>query len=192
MRKLITGFKVSLDMKFQGPGEYADWVPSWSEDYDLGDTIDACMLGGAMYPGYERYWSAMRSNPLAPSPITGTVATAAERDWSARIPTLPHYVLSRSLNLSDWPNTHFLRRLGQIADLKAQAGKDIYLMGGGALFKALTAAGLVDEIRLIVHPVAAGGPHDLFAADAPRQSLQLIRSQSLPDGLQRLDYAIVG
>ena len=45
MRRLISAFKVSLDMKFQGPGDYADWVPAWSEDYDLGESIDACLLG---------------------------------------------------------------------------------------------------------------------------------------------------
>ncbi len=190
MRKLISAFKVSLDMKFQGPGDYADWVPAWSEDYDLGGSIDACILGGAMYRGYEAYWSAMRANPTSPSPMTGTVATAAELVWAERIPDLPHYVLTRTLTEAKWPNTHFLGSTGQIADLKAQEGKDIYLMGGGALFRMLLAVGLVDELRLIVHPIAAGGTNDLFTHDAVRQSFRLSNTETLDGGLLRLDYAI--
>lgn len=191
MRKLISAFKVSLDMKFQGPGDYADWVPAWSEDYNLGDTIDACVLGGAMYRGYEGYWSAMRANPTAPSPMTGTIPTAGELAWSRCIPDLPHYVLTRTMTESKWQNTRFLDGIDRIAALKEQEGKHIYLMGGGALFRALLAVGLIDELRLIVHPITAGGTNDLFSHDAPRQPLQLLKNERLADDLLRLDYAVV-
>ncbi|WP_374631206.1 dihydrofolate reductase family protein [Ferrovibrio sp.] len=190
MRKLISAFKVSLDLKFQGPGDYADWVPAWSEDYDLGDSIDACVLGGAMYRGYEGYWSAMRTNPAAPSPMTGTVATADELKWAERIPDLPHYVLTRTMTESQWPNTRFLNDIDRITELKQQAGKNIYLMGGGAMFRRLMAEGLVDELRLIVYPIAAGGTNDLFTHDASRQPFRLLNAKRLDDGLMRLDYAV--
>jgi dihydrofolate reductase len=190
MRKLISAFKVSLDMKFQGPGDYADWVPAWSEDYDLGDSIDACILGGAMYRGYEGYWSAMRADPTGPSPMTGTVPTPGELVWSGRIPTSPHYVLTRTMSEAKWPNTRFFSHADQIAELKQQDGKDIYLMGGGAMLKALMALGLVDELRLIVYPTTAGGTNDLFTDEALRQPLTLLNSQRLDGGLLRLDYAI--
>jgi hypothetical protein len=57
MRKLIAGMKISADGKVEGPEGFADWVESWSEDYGLTEQIDACVLGGGMYPGYERYWT---------------------------------------------------------------------------------------------------------------------------------------
>lgn len=47
MRKLIAGFKVSVDGKIEGPQGYADWVGAWSEDYGLTGQIDACIVGGA-------------------------------------------------------------------------------------------------------------------------------------------------
>jgi dihydrofolate reductase len=190
MRRLISAFKVSLDMKFQGPGDYADWVPAWSEDYGLGESIDACLLGGSMYRGYEAYWSAMRADPVGPSPMTGTVPTTGELAWSGRIPTLPHYVLTRTMAEAKWPNTQFLGDTDQIAELKAQPGKDIYLMGGGAMLKHLMAVGLVDELRLLVYPTTAGGAHDLFATDALRRPLTLLKSQSLGGSMLRLDYAL--
>lgn len=188
MRKLIAGMKVSLDTKFQGPTGYADWVNGWSEDYDLTPEIDACLLGGAMYRGYEKYWSAMRADPHAPSPMTGAVPTPRELIWSDAIPTLPHYVLSREMTETAWPNTIFLRSIEDIAALKNQPGKAIYLMGGGHLVRLLMDRGLLDGLRLITYPVIAGGAHDLFGSDERRHGLDLIEVRDLPGGLIRSDY----
>ena len=63
MRKLITAMKISLDGKFEGPQGYADWVSAWSDDYGLTPEIDACVLGGRMYPGYEQYWTPIQDHP---------------------------------------------------------------------------------------------------------------------------------
>ncbi|TMV91784.1 dihydrofolate reductase [Thioclava sp. BHET1] len=191
MRKLVSAFKVSLDLKFQGPGDYADWVPAWSEDYELGKRIDACLLGGTMYRGYEGYWSAMMAAPAEPSPMTGTIPTPDERAWAARIPTLPHYVLSRDMDKTGWETTRVLRSVDEIAALKAQPGGDIYLMGGGALFRLLADAGLVDELRLITYPIVAGGPHDLFGSGATRRGLEMISSKIIDGGRLRTDYRLV-
>ncbi len=61
MRKLIAGFKISVDGRIAGPEGYADWVEAWSEDYGLTAQIDACIVGGGMYPGYEKYWTAIQT-----------------------------------------------------------------------------------------------------------------------------------
>jgi dihydrofolate reductase len=192
VRKLIAAFKVSLDLKFQGPGDYADWVDAWSDDYGLTPEIDACVLGGDMYRGYEGYWSAMMANPTAPSPMTGTVATPAELAWAEAIPSLPHYVLTRSDLAPAWPNARILRSTDDVAALKAGRGRAIYAMGGGRAFNALLDARLVDELRLIVHPVLAGGSHDLFAARDERRACRLARLRELDGGRVRLDYAFEG
>ena len=63
MRKLIAGMKLSLDGMVSGPEDMADWVDAWSEDYGLTPEIDACLLGGGMFPGYENYWTALRADP---------------------------------------------------------------------------------------------------------------------------------
>ena len=75
MRKLIAGMKLSLDGMVSGPEDMADWVDAWSEDYGLTPEIDACLLGGVMYAGYERYWSAIQENaPDLPLPMTGGIS----------------------------------------------------------------------------------------------------------------------
>ena len=49
----------------EGAEGYADWVDAWADDYGLTSHIDACLLGGRMYPNYELYWSAIQQNGLA-------------------------------------------------------------------------------------------------------------------------------
>ena len=82
MRKLIAGMKTSVDGKIEGPEGTADWVKAWSEDYGLTTQIDACVLGGGMYPGYEGYWTGIRNEPDKPAWITGSAPTAAEAEWA--------------------------------------------------------------------------------------------------------------
>ena len=130
MRKLITGMKVSLDGKMESAEGMADWVHAWSEDYDLTPEIDACLLGAVMYGGYERYWTGIQNEPDRPAWITGTPPTPAEIEWAGFIKRTPHYVLSNTINSALWPTTKFVRTLDEIAALKREAGKDIYLMGG--------------------------------------------------------------
>ena len=149
MRKLIAAMKTSVDGKIEGADGYADWVDAWSEDYGLTSQIDACLLGGQMYPGYELYWSAIQQNePGEPLPMTGSPPTAAEVAWARFAAETPHYVLSNTLTSAAWPNTSFVRGLEDIAALKQQPGKDIYLMGGAQITGSLIDAGLVDELRL--------------------------------------------
>lgn len=188
MRKIIAAMKVSLDMKFQGPEGYADWVDGWSDDYDLSGQIDACLLGGQMYRGYERYWSAMRDKPGEPSPMTGTIPTAGELAWSSRIPDLPHYIFSQTLTETEWANTRIIGNTSDIAALKAQSGKNIYLMGGADLVRRLIDEGLVDELRLITYPLIAGGPHSLFGSGDSRHAAELMAVRQLSNGLVRSDY----
>lgn len=188
MRKLIAGMKVSVDAKMEGPDGTADWVQAWSEDYGLMPQIDACVLGGGMYPGYERYWTSIQDEPEKPAWITGTAPTAAERDWARFAARTPHYVLSRTLKSAAWSRTSFVDGVEGIASLKRVPGKDIYLVGGARTTASLIDAGLVDELRLIVHPLVAGEGKALFATSQGRRALQLRQVRELPGGLVSLVY----
>ena len=190
MRKLIAGFKVSVDGKIEGPQGYADWVAAWSEDYGLTGQIDACIVGGGMYPGYEKYWSAIQAAGDMPLPMTGKLPTPAEVKWGQFAAGTRHYVLSTTLVQAQWPKTSFLRSVDEVAALKKKTGKDIYLMGGGRIAAALMDEGLVDEFRLILHPLIAGPGKTLFATTAHRRKLVLRKAQELGDGLVSLVYAI--
>jgi dihydrofolate reductase len=190
MRKLITGMKLSIDGKMEGPEGMADWVHAWSDDYGLTSQIDACVLGSAMYGGYERYWTGIQNEPDKPAWITGTPPTPAEVEWARFAARTPHYVLSNTVSTAAWPNTRFLTKLDDIAALKRESGKDIYLMGGAKITASLIDAGLVDEIRLIVYPLIAGPGKALFAATERRHKLELTKMQQLAGGKLGLTYAI--
>lgn len=190
MRKLIAGMKISVDGKIEGPEGMADWPSSWSEDYGLTEQIDACLLGGGMYPGYEGYWTGLQNEPDKPAWITGNPPTPAELEWADFIKTTPHYVLSNTLTSAAWPNTSFVRGLEEVATLKQQPGKDIYLIGGARITASLIDAGLVDELRLIVYPLIAGEGKALFATTEHRRSLELQKIQQLKDGLVSVIYRI--
>jgi len=189
MRKLIAGFRTSIDGKIEGPEGYADWVESWSDDYGLTPQIDACVLGGAMYPGYENYWTSIQNEPDKAHPLTGLTPTPAEIEWARFAAQTPHYVLSNTLTSALWPKTRLVRRLDDIAALKQQPGKDIYLMGGARITASLVDAGLVDELRLIVYPLIAGAGKALFATTERRRGLELRKVQQLQDGRVSLIYA---
>jgi dihydrofolate reductase len=190
MRKLITGMKLSLDGKIEGSEGYADWVEAWSDDYGVMQQIDACVLGGGMYTGYERYWTGIQNEPDTPAWITGSAPTPAEVAWARFAARTPHYVLSNSLTSALWPKTSLVRSLEDVAALKQQPGKDIYLMGGARIAASLIDAGLVDELRLIVYPLVAGDGKALFTT-TKRRGLELRKVEQLQGGRLSLIYGIV-
>jgi dihydrofolate reductase len=190
MRKLIAGMKISVDGKIEGPEGYADWVEAWSDDYGLTPQVDACVLGGGMYPGYEQYWTTIQNEPDKPHPLSGSVPTPAEIEWARFAAQTPHYVLSSTLTSALWPKTSFVRGLEEIAALKQQSGKDIYLMGGAQITASFIDAGLVDELRLIAYPLIAGEGKALFATTERRRGLELRKVQQLSDGRVSLIYGI--
>jgi dihydrofolate reductase len=188
MRKVIAGMKISVDGKTEGSQGMADWVAAWSEDYGLTSRIDACLLGGGMYPGYEGYWSGIQNEPDKPHWITGEPPTPAELEWARFAAQTPHYVLSSTLTSALWPKTRFVRQLDDVAALKRQSGKDIYLVGGARTTASLIDAGLVDELRLIVYPLIAGQGKELFATSEHRRRLELRKVQQLEGGRLSLIY----
>jgi dihydrofolate reductase len=180
----------SVDGKIAGSEGYADWVETWSDNYDLMPRVDACLLGAKMYVGYEQYWSAMQNEPSRPLPMTNRLPTPAELQWARFAKETPHYVLSSSLRSALWPKTTFLRGVEEVAALKAQSGKDIYLMGGAGALESLIDAGLVDELRLHVHPLIVGAGQALFATAKQRRRLELRSVQQLKGGRVSLVYGI--
>jgi len=190
MRKLIAGMKISLDGKYEGAEGMADWVDAWSNDYDVLPEIDACILGAGMYSGYEGYWTGIQNEPEKSHWITGKTPSEGELEWARVGAKLPHYVLSSKPISAKWPNTRSLRSLDDVAALKTQAGKSLYLVGGGRTTASLIDAGLVDELRLIVYPVIAGKGKELFANVDRRRGLEARTVKPLDGGKVFLTYGI--
>jgi dihydrofolate reductase len=186
MRKLIAGLKISIDGKADGADGPADWIEAWSDDYGLTPQIDACVLGGGMYPGYEWYWTSILNEPE--KPIGDHVPTAGEIEWARFAAKTPHYILSRTLAEATFPNTTIPRSFDAVSDLKQRPGKDIYLIGGVSAAAACMGAGLVDELRVIVYPLIAGEGKSAFP-NSPR-GLQLQDVEELGNGRARLAYVL--
>ena len=188
MRKLIAGMKISVDGKMEGPQGIADWVEAWSDDYNVLQQVDAALLGAGMYPGYETYWTAIQTAPDKLLPMTGKFPTRAEIEYAHFTAEAPHYVLSSTLHSAKWPRTKFVRSLNEVAALKEQPGRDIYLVGGARTTASLIEAGLVDELRLIAYPLIAGEGKSLFATVKDRRELELRNVQQLPGGRVSMIY----
>jgi riboflavin biosynthesis pyrimidine reductase len=76
----------------------------------------------------------------------------------------------------------------EIAELKRQPGKDITIIGSGALVGSLLGGGLLDELRLMVHPVILGGGKRLFEERVDREVLKLVDSRMFATGVVYLTY----
>lgn len=190
MRKIIAGMRSSLDGKIGGPDGYADWVETWADNYEIMPRVDACLLGAGMYPGYEQYWTAIQTNPTQILPMTGRLPTADEIEYARFAVRTQNYVLSNTLAAVEWATTQLIRGLGEVRALKQQPGKDIYLVGGARTVASLLDAGLVDELRLAVHPLIVGPGKALFEKTERRRALELRSVQQLRGGSVSLNYAV--
>jgi dihydrofolate reductase len=189
VRKIIAALVVSVDGFIEGPKGQLDWVDTWEDPFDLLPQIDACILGRAMYPGYEQYWGAILANPEGILPFTGRVATKGEIAYAHFAEKTPHIVLSRTLDNVAWKNTRIVRDLEEIRRMKQEPGKDMHAVGGATLVGSLMNERLVDELRLVVHPIILGGGKALFKDVQERHALTFLGAKPLESGLVRLTYS---
>lgn len=187
-RRIIAALEVSLDGLIEGPNGEVDWIGSWEDSFDLLPEIDTLVLGGGAYPGYEQYWQAILANPEGVQPLTGKVPSKGEIEYARFADRTPHVVLSRTLNTVAWQTTRIVREVADVAALKQQLGKAIHAVGGASLVSTLMNAGLVDRLRLTVHPVVLGKGKALFKDVEGRHGLELLETGRLAGGRVSLTY----
>ena len=109
------------------------------------------------------------------------------------MPGMKLIVFSRTLQEQDYPNVTIVAEKAEtvVAELKEKAGKDICLFGGGALFRYLAEAGLVDTVEVAVMPTLLGGGTPLLPGPAPRIALALTSHRIYKTGIALLEYRIV-
>ena len=143
-----------------------------------------------MYPGYEQYWLlAILADPAALSCRSPAGSRLPARLDTHTLPTR-HRTSScrqRSRQLA-WPIARILRSVDEIRLLKQQPGKDIHAIGGATLISSLMNMELIDEIRLVMHPVVLGGGKALFKDVERRHALELSDVGRLASGPVRLTY----
>ena len=188
-RDFVAAIQVSLDGYMQGANGEVDWVDSWSDALDLIPGADAAVLGGGMYPGYEQLWGSIASDPQSGKAMLGREVTEGEIDYARWTQASPHYVLSSTLADVNWPHARPVHDLAGLRTLKEQAGGDVYVVGGPTLVSSLLNAGLVDELRLIVHPIILGDGKGPFTG-LSRHALQLSGSEASRSGRLVIRYRV--
>ena len=103
------------------------------------------------------------------------------------------YVFSRTPHAATHPEVTWVHEepAGYVRRLRAQEGKDIWLIGGRVLFNHLLHAGLVDELMPAVHPRILGEGIPLFQAKTPAIPLEFLESTPYPTGLVTLRYRVL-
>jgi dihydrofolate reductase len=187
---MIAALQMSLDGYVQGANGEVDWVQAWNDALDLIPDVDAAVIGGGTYPGYEQLWGSIAADPQSGTAMLGREATEGEVEYARWTQRTPHYVLSTTLDTVNWETARLMRDVSELRSLKEQPGGAIYVIGGAALVSSLMNEGLIDEFRLIVHPIILGGGKALFAGVRDRQALELVQSHAGRSGRVVLTYRI--
>jgi dihydrofolate reductase len=170
MRRVRYFVATSLDSYIAGPDDEHDWIimdPTFDFN-DFFNGIDTVLLGRR------------------------TFERAMKQGGGGTMPGIQGYVFSRILRAEDYPDVIISGdAVATVSELRAEEGKkDIWLMGGGGLFRSLLDAGLVDTIELGVVPVLLGGGIPLLPSLPRRTRLELKNSRTYPSGIVSLQYDV--
>lgn len=189
-RRLIAAMQVTLDGRILGPDGEVDWVDSWADGLELLPPVDAFVLGGGMFPEYENFWAAIRADTGAAAEMLGREPYPRELDYARVAAETPHLVLSTTLTGTSWPSARILRDVDELREFRQEPGNAVYVVGGPRLLASLIDADLLDELRLIVHPVLAGDGPTLFSGITQRERLELVAAEPMASGRVHLAYAL--
>ena len=189
-RNVVAAFQMSLDGYIQGPLDEVDWVESWNDALDLVPDADVAVVGGGTFPGYEQLWGSIAADPQSGTAMLGRAATEGEIEYARWTQRTPHYILSTTLDKVNWGSAHLVRSVSELRLLLGQPADAVYVIGGAALISSLLNEGLIDEFRLIVHPVVLGGGKAPFADIKKRHALRLVQSREGRSGRVMLTYRV--
>ncbi|MEV4009149.1 dihydrofolate reductase family protein [Nonomuraea angiospora] len=180
MAKIISSFFISLDGVVESPDQWH--FPYWNDE--MGAVVEAGMRSaGAMLMGRKLYdeWSAYWTS------------TESDKEVAATLNGVRKYVVSSTLEKADWENTTVVNGdvAAELRALKEQIDGDIQVSGSATTVRWLLANGLLDELNLLVHPIAVGHGQRLFE-DGPTHALKLVKSETFETGVLNLTYVPAG
>jgi dihydrofolate reductase len=179
MRKVVASEFVSLDGVVESPDK---WHFPYFDD-EMGETIgsamaeaDAMLMGRVLYEEWAAFWPNQDpdENPVA-----------------AQMNGVRKYVVSTTLEEPlEWQNSTLIgdNVAEEISRLKEQPGKDISISGSPTLVRSLLQEDLLDELRLMLHPIVVGSGKRLFEDGGDQKALQLVDSETFSTGVLYLTY----
>jgi len=175
MGRIVSNFFMSLDGVVEAPDQ---WHMPYFND-EMGDAIGkgmatnkAFLMGRVLYDEWAGFWPN------------------SDDDFATFFNNHPKYVVSNSLEQADWNNTTIVsgdvRR--RLRELKDATDGDLVISGSATLVRSLLRDGLLDELRVLVHPIVVGRGGRLFEDDTTR-ALELAGHQVFSTGVLNLTYA---
>ncbi len=197
MRKLIVAEQMSLDGVIQSPGDpnedpsgnfhLGGWVVPYADEV-IGDALQdllsppfELLLGRRTYDIFAAYWPRVR-------------ADSPSRAIADRFNSVPKHVATHRSGTLEWQNSRALE--GDLADairaLKRQPGADLLTWGSGDMVRQLLAAGVVDELWLLLYPVVLGRGKRLFGDNAHVSAFAVAHSTTTRGGVLITRYVRSG
>src|SRR5215212_3076130 len=183
MRKVIGSELVSLNGVMEAP---QTWHLPYFND-EMGEAIgaamanaDAMLFGRVTYEEFAAFWPSQGGD---------------DQEFADYMNNTPKYVVSTTLQEPlEWQDSTLIKGslAEEISRLKQQPGKDISISGSGTLVRSLLKDGLIDELRLMVHPVVVGSGKRLFEEGGEEIALVLVDSKTFSTGVVYLTYAPAG
>ena len=175
MGKIVSNFFMSLDGVVEAPDQWH--MPYFNDEMGAAigkgmETNRGFLMGRVLYDEWAGFWPN------------------SEDEFAQFFNNHPKYVVSNSLERADWNNTTIVS--GDVAqrlqDLKDATDGDLVISGSATLVRSLLADGLLDELRLLVHPIIVGHGARLYDSDTP-QTLELVSQEVFSTGVLNLAYA---
>jgi dihydrofolate reductase len=169
MRRIRYAVAMSLDGYIAGPKGETDWiVPDPDVDF------------AAMFAEFDTFC------------IGGRTFEAMVSAGRAAVSGMQIFVFSRTLQQTDYPDVTIVAEKQEevLKSLRAKPGKDIWLFGGGSLFRDFLQAGFVDTVEVSIVPILLGGGVPFLPVPADRTKLQLTSHQVYKTGIVSLKYAL--
>lgn len=188
MRKITVLSFITLDGVMQAPGgpeedtsggfNYGGWTAPYQDEVS-GQLMQKQMepadllLGRKTFEIFAGYWPE-------------------HADYWPGVNEVTKYVISNTMNKSDWKNSVFLTSVADIENLKNSDGPDLKIWGSSELVQLLLKHDLVDEFWLNIHPVLLGKGKKLFSNDAIPGAFTLVESVVSPSGVIMANYKRAG
>ncbi|NES14202.1 MULTISPECIES: dihydrofolate reductase family protein [Micromonospora] len=180
MARIVSNFFISLDGVVERPDQ---WHFPYFDD-EMGAAVGrgveratAFLMGRKQYQDWAGYW---------PNKADGD-----DGGFAGFINSVPKYVLSNTLTEATWRNSTVLSGdsvAARLREIKERSEGEIAMSGSATTVRWLLANGLLDELRLLVHPIAVGSGQRLFE-EAPTYPLRLLSSETFKSGVLNLAYA---
>ena len=181
MRPIYAFIVQTVDGYYEGPNGEFDW-PNVDDEFNEFavaqlEATDMLLFGRKTYEGMASFWpteAALTADPVVAKLMNG----------------IPKVVFSTTLATADWNNTRLVREnvVDEVHKLKQQPGRELAIFGSIELTANFVKLGLIDELRIMVHPIILGAGHSLLAGIGTRVPVTLTDTKVFESGNVMLHY----